>query len=74
MEKISLEKAEARKYLIMLLISLLFFFLQNVWSVSNNVLLWIHGPILNEPGTYVRHAGLYGHIPICEENLLDSQN
>ena len=49
-------------------------FLQNVWSVSNNVLLWIHGPILTEPGTYVRHFGLYGHIPICEENLLDSQN
>ena len=50
------------------------FFLQNVWSVSNNVLLWIHGPILTEPGTYVCHFGLYGHIPICEENLLDSQN
>ena len=49
-------------------------FLQNVWSVSNNVLLWIHGPILTEPGPYVRHFGLYGHIPICEENLLDSQN
>ena len=49
-------------------------FLQNVWSVSNNVLLWIHGPILTKPGPYVRHFGLYGHIPICEENLLDSQN